>query len=215
MLEEGLFDPGQPVGWCLNGKRVRQMRESQIRPGPVDGVFDQSRTDRITEYVAEDHEEMAVVLNRKTFEATLPHMPVAAVVPMVAADVASHPLHERAEGGVRGRLHDEVKMIGHEADAEELDGVFGFRDGKQVEKCGIVAVLVEDRGASVPPIEDVVDVSGHLSTRNPRHGKRTVREAGGGMQEKVACPLFSLSLFSLRIRATPELSSTSASPGRT
>jgi hypothetical protein len=49
---------------------------------------------------------------------------------------------------------------------------------------------VEDRGAPVPPIEDMVGVSGHLSTRNPRHDRSRVRQAGGGRQEKVACPLF-------------------------
>lgn len=136
---------------------------------------------------------MAVLLNRKTFEPALPHMPVTVVVPMVAADVGGHPpLHERAEGSVGGRLHDQVEMIGHEADAEEFDGVFGFCRGEQVEKCGVVAVLVEDRGATVATIQHMVDVSGHLSARNPRHTKRTVREMGAGTQEKVACPLFSL-----------------------
>jgi hypothetical protein len=49
---------------------------------------------------------------------------------------------------------------------------------------------VEDRGATVATIQHMVDVSGHLSARNPRHGKRTVREMGVGTQEKVACPLF-------------------------
>jgi hypothetical protein len=44
-------------------------------------VFDQPRADRIAEHVVEDREEMGVLLNRKTFEAALPHMPVAAVMP--------------------------------------------------------------------------------------------------------------------------------------
>ena len=97
---------------------------------------------------------MAVLLNRKTFEAALPHMPMATVMAMVAADVAGHPpLHERAEGSVGGRLHDQVEMIRHEADAEERDGVFGFRRGEQVETCGVVPVLVEDHGAAVATIQ--------------------------------------------------------------
>jgi hypothetical protein len=80
-------------------------------------------------------------------------------------------------------LHDQVEMIGHETGAEELDGVLGFRRGEQVEKCGLIAVLVEDRGATVATIQHMVDVSGHLSARNPRHGLRTVREMGVGTQE--------------------------------
>ena len=191
MIEEGPIDPREPVGRGLDGRRIAQMWESQARPGPVDGVLDQPRADRIAEHVAEDREEMAVVLNWKTFEAALPHMPVTVVVPMVAADVAGHPpLHERAEGSVGGRLHDEVKMIGHEAEAEELDGIFGFRRGEQVETCGVVAVLVKDHGATVPTIQHMVGVSGHLSARNPRHRKTTVRQTGAWRQEKVACPLF-------------------------
>ena len=188
MIEEG----PEPVGRGPDGRRIAQMWEAQARPGPVDGVLDQPRADRIAEHVAEDREEMAVVLNWKTFEAALPHMPVTVVVPMVAADVAGHPpLHERAEGGVGGWLHDQVEMIGHEADAEELDGIFGFRRGEQVETCGVIALLVEDRGATVPTIQHMVGVPGYLSAWNTRHEKRTVREMGVGRQEKVACPLFS------------------------
>ena len=141
MIEERLIDPLEPVGGGLDGSGVVQMRESQTRPGPVHRVFDRPRANRIAEHVAEDREEMRVLLNRKTFETALPHMPVTVVVPMVAADMAGHPLrHEWAEGCLGGRLHDEVKMIGHEADAEELDEVGGFRGGEPVETGGIVAV---------------------------------------------------------------------------
>jgi hypothetical protein len=97
---------------------------------------------------------MAVLLNRETFEATLPHMSMAPVMAMVTADVAGHPpLHERAEGRVGGRLHDQVEMIGHEAEAEDPDRVRRFCGGEQVEKCGVVAVLVEDRAAAVSAVK--------------------------------------------------------------
>jgi hypothetical protein len=49
---------------------------------------------------------------------------------------------------------------------------------------------VEDRGATVAAIQHMVDVSGHLSARNPRPGTRTVCAMGDGTQEKVACPRF-------------------------
>ena len=145
---------------------------------------------------------MRVLLNRETFEAALPHMPVATVVPMIAADVAGHPpLHERAEGSVGGRLHDQVEMIGHEADAEEFDGVFGFCRGEQVEKCGVVAVLVEDRGATVPTIQHMVGVTSDLSPGNARHGRHSVGDNRVGRQAKsslspfLSCPLFCPTLF--------------------
>ena len=105
--------------------------------------------------------------------------PTSTVYPVTAC-ILHRPLHKRAQGGVGGRLYEQMKIIGHEAEAEDLDGEFGFRRGEQVEKCGVVAVLVEDRGATIPTVEHMVGVSGHFSAWNPRHGKSTVRETGVG-----------------------------------
>jgi len=134
---------------------------------------------------------MDVLLNRETFEATLPHMSVTPVMAMVAADVARHPpLHERAEGSGSGRLHDQVEMIGHEAEAEDPDGVRRFCGGEQVEERSVVAVLVEDCGTAVSAVQYMVGISGHLSAWNPRHDRSRVCQIGVGRQEKAACPLF-------------------------
>jgi len=134
---------------------------------------------------------MRVVLNRKTFEPALPHMPVTPVMPMVAPDMTGHPpLHERAESGSGSGLHNQMKMIGHETDGEHLDGKVPFGQGKQVEEGRVVAVLVEHGRAAVATIEHMVGVSGGLSARNARHGRSRVRQMEGGEQEKVACPLF-------------------------
>ena len=114
----------------------------------------QPGTDRIAEHIAQDREEMAVLLNREAFETPLPHMPMTAVVPMIAADMTGHPpLHEGAERGVRHRLHDEMKMIRHQTEAQEFDGILGFGSGEQVETRGVVAVVMKHRGAAVAAIE--------------------------------------------------------------
>jgi len=121
-------------------------------------------------------------------------MPVA----VVTADMTGHPpLHGRTEPHVGRRLYDEVEMIGHEAEAKELDGVFGFRRGKQVEKCGVVALLMEDRRIAVATIEHMVGMSGYLFARNTRHGRSVAGQRGTGRQERVACPLFFSSLYCL------------------
>ena len=86
MINERLINLREPLGRCLDGSGVAQMLESQARPGPVPRVLDQPSADRIAEHAAEDREEMRVLLNRKTFEAALPHMTMAPVVTMVAAD---------------------------------------------------------------------------------------------------------------------------------
>lgn len=88
IIDERLINLREPVGRHLEGRRIAQMRESQTRPGPVHHVFDQPRAHRIAEHVAEDREEMAVVLNGKTFEPAVPHMSVTVVVPMVATDMS-------------------------------------------------------------------------------------------------------------------------------
>ncbi len=128
---------------------------------------------------------MAVLLNRKTFEATLPHMSMAPVMAMVAANVAGHPpLHERAECGGCGRLHDQVEMIGHQAEAKDSDRVRRFRGGEQVEEGGVVAVLVEDCRAPVPAIEHMVGMARHLSAWNPRHRSARYAKLDPGYKEK-------------------------------
>jgi hypothetical protein len=53
------------------------------------------------------------------------------VAPDVVPDVAGHPpLHEGTQCRIGGWLHDKMKVIRHETDAEELDGVFGFCRGE-------------------------------------------------------------------------------------
>ncbi|MBA3611636.1 MAG: hypothetical protein H0W49_01710 [Nitrospirales bacterium] len=61
-------------------------------------------------------------MNRKTLEPALRHMPVVAVVVMVAADMAGHArLHERAECFLGGWLHNNVEGVGHEEKAKAFD----------------------------------------------------------------------------------------------
>ena len=188
MIKERLINPRRPILWQRNRRRIGEVGPVQTRPGPLAGVCNQPGTDRIAEHIAEDCEEMAVLLNGKAFEAPLPHMPMTAVVPMIAVDMTGHPpLHEGTERGFRHRLHDEMKMIRHQTEAKECDGMFGFRRGEQVEARDVVALFVKDRCAAVPAIQDMVGVFGDLTARNPRHGVNRVGEIGGSGKRKVAC----------------------------
>jgi hypothetical protein len=113
MIEQRLINPLQPLGRSLDRPRVTQLWESKTRPRPVHRVLDQPSANRIAEHIAERREKMAVLLNRKTFEPPLlPHMPMTAVMPMLATDMAGHPpLHEGAQGCLGGRLHNQMEMI--------------------------------------------------------------------------------------------------------
>lgn len=157
----------------------------QARSAPVLRMLHEARAHGITQDITEDREEMRVLLNRKTFEPALPHRPMAPVMPMVASDVAGHPpLYKRTEGGCGGRLYDQMKMIGHQAEAENLDGMSSFRRAEQIENGRIVAVLVKDRGAAVATVQDMIGVPGDLTTRSTRHEGKTLGVDKTERQEK-------------------------------
>ena len=104
---------------------------------------------------------MAVLLNRETFESALPHMPVTAVVPMIATDMTGHPpVHEGAEGRITDWLEYKMKMVGHHAKGEYLHGMSGSRGGEQLQKGSVVAVGVKHGGAAVAAIEDMEGMAG-------------------------------------------------------
>ena len=55
----------------------------------------------------------------------------------------------QCRNGSRDWLHDEMKMIRHQTESQEVDGMRGLRRGKQVEEGCVVALLVEDGCAAV------------------------------------------------------------------
>lgn len=192
MHKEGLIDPVPPVARRLDRQGVSQVRELEAGPGPVHGVVDEPGADRIPEHVAEECKEMAVLLYEKTLEAALPHMPMTSIMAVIPSHMTGHPpLHQWTDRvGGRGR-HDEVKMIRHQAEAEDLERMADFGLSKQLKEGSIVSGLVKDGGSTIATVQDVVRVSGSLSPRNARHRTCTIREYAGGTQGKVACPLSS------------------------
>lgn len=163
----------------------------QARPAPVPRAVYQLCPYGIEQDITEDGEQVVVVLNGKTLEAALPHMAVTPVMPMVAPDMTGHPpLHKRAEGLCSSGRNDEMEMVGHQAEAENLDGMPSFRRAEQIEASGIVAILVEDGGAAVATVQHMIGMASAVATGNAGHGCSRVRQMEGGEQEKVACPLF-------------------------
>ena len=130
MIKERLIDPLKPVARCLGRNRIAEMREPQARPRPIHGMLNESRSDGIAKNIPDRRQEMAVLLNWKTFEPALPYMPVTPIVLVIPTHVTGHPpLHEGAEGRFGGWLHDHMKMIWHEAGAEDLHRKLGFGSG--------------------------------------------------------------------------------------
>jgi hypothetical protein len=83
-----------------------------------------------------------------------------------------------------------MKMIGHQAKAEDANRKLGLCRDQQREKCGVVGLFVKYHGAAVATVEDMVGVSGQLTTRNPRHGGDSVGEEWVQRQEKSSLSLY-------------------------
>ena len=52
-----------------------------------------------------------------------------------------------------------MNMIRHQTEAEERDGMPGVRRGEQVKEGDVATLLVEDRRAAVPAIQDMVGLA--------------------------------------------------------
>lgn len=121
---------------------------------------------------------MRILLNGKTLEAPLPDMAMTVVVPMVAPYMAGHPpLHEWADCCATGGLEDEMEMIGHQAEGENLHGMPGFGSGEQIQEGAIIPLRMEHRRAAVAAVEDMAGMTGEVTAWDAWHGER-VRENG-------------------------------------
>ena len=122
MIEERLINPAYSLLWRLDRQRRGEIWEPQTGPWPLTRVCDESRASGIPEHIAEDGEEMAVPLNGKTLESSLPHVPMTSIMAVIPPDMTCHPpVHERTQARLRGGGHHEVKMIGHQAEAKDLE----------------------------------------------------------------------------------------------
>ena len=113
---------------------------------------------RVGLHIPQDFVEIAFVLDRKTLEAAL--IDVASTQPGVVAMVLAHvavtnPVHPLAELVGFVDLDDQVPVITHEAIAPELDFEAFCRDGKQLEKGGILLGAVKKDLAMIATIKDM------------------------------------------------------------
>jgi hypothetical protein len=93
-----------------------------------------------------------------TFVSALPHMTDALIKAVITADMAGHePLHPPAQVVSPFRGNQKVKMVGHEAPGEHLDGISITGFGHQFSKGMIVAFSVEYLLASVTPVYNMIN----------------------------------------------------------
>ena len=171
MIEQRLQQPRLPITRRLDRPGIHDLADTPAGPGPLPGMVDKVSPEGVPQHIPEHGEEVSVLLDGKTFEAALPDMPLAAVVPMVAADMAGHPpLHEGTEGIRMHGLQHRMKMVRHQAKAKYLDGILALGRDEQIEEGLIVAGFVENSCATIASIQHMVGMATELSTRDARHG---------------------------------------------
>ena len=100
----------------------------------------------------------------------MPHVSMAMVMPVIAADMTGHPpLHEGTEGVGMSRLQHGMKMIRHQTKAKDFDGILAFGRDQQIQESPVVPVFVESHGAAIATIQHMVRITADLSTRDTRH----------------------------------------------
>src|SRR3954453_20847333 len=98
---------------------------------------------------------MFVVLDGKRPESALPNMAAAMIVLMVTAHMSGEqPHHVVAQFTVAARPEGEVKMVGHQAIAEQAHARQAFaRLAQQLDEGGEIAFFMKYRLAAIAPIE--------------------------------------------------------------
>jgi len=129
---------------------------------------------------------MFVLLDRKRLEPPLPNMPAAAITHPITVNVRrQQPLHERAEIVIAYRPKDQVKMIRHQAVADQPHRHAAASLPEQTDEIVIVVGVVKHLAALVAAIEDVVTEAANSGPSGAWHGAIVARRQPGG---KPGCP---------------------------
>ena len=145
------------------GKRAQQgIIASQsmagiTRPSILGRVSDHLSAERIGLDVAENHEQVGVILDHGALEPTLPHMTRGLMPLVITPGVGYCKGLKDSANRLSGLGPDqEVEVIGHETIAKEPEGVAVPGLGEGLEEGDAVVVVAEDVPAVVATVEGVI-----------------------------------------------------------
>jgi len=142
---------------------------------------------------------MFIALNWKALEAALPNMTAASVMLVVAAHVTcQQPLHEVTQCGRVFGFYNEMKVIRHQTKGKELNPMSFLRFNQERKKSFVVLWFVEYRDAAIATVDNVVCVSGLLSSWYTRHRALLAHGLTAFQLKSSLSPLFPLEEFSAR-----------------
>ena len=159
-----------------HGGLVRERQPLQAGPCPRLGTLDQAGAERVSFDVAQDREQMLILLNGERLESSLPYVAAGAIMPRVAPHMGRCQLmHPAAEFAVLAGPKREVEMIEHEAVGQDSHRLAQGGFGHQLDESVVVVGFVKHLGACVAAIEDMVGVSTQTGSGSASHDVTRIR----------------------------------------
>ena len=127
---------------------------------PVLGLLHQVCPKSIAPDIATDGQKMRIILDREALERTLVEMPRpgGVVVGMVSSRVGcGDPAEQPSHGAVVAGPQNQVPVVGHEAEGEQIDWVASQSLRKRPQEGPVVFGFVKDFVACVATIESMIE----------------------------------------------------------
>ena len=151
---------------------------SRTGPWPIFCLVDQICPQSVPLHIAQHSQEMLILLNRECFETPLPNAAVRAVTTVIGSNMGGEkPLHPTAQITVFVWPQQQMKVIGHQAVADNAHRPSRAGAIHQPQKMAIVGVRVENTRALIATIDDVVEESAYRCACRPWHGDMNIMTA--------------------------------------
>jgi len=147
--------------------------DNVTRPGIGSQVIDQMGSKRIAFDIAEDRQQVIVVLNDGALEPALPDMTGAKVAAMIVPGVGhGQGLQNATDALSLTRLQEQMKVIVQEAITKEAEGIALFGLPQGIKKGKEIAGVEKHGRAIVAAIDGMVDQTITNEPRQPSHAAR-------------------------------------------
>jgi hypothetical protein len=158
--------------------RIEQESDRDDHSELLEATLD-AATHQVSEQVAldvsKDHSERVVGLRGEDVEPALLDASAEMIVAEVAAEVGGQePVHPTAEVAIGAGPERQMEVIGYEAIGDDQHAHAEGRLGHHLEEGVVVAVSVEDGGARVAAVQDVIAIPGGRGPSGAGHGKNSL-----------------------------------------
>ncbi len=153
---------------------LRGLAEGVAAPQPGAGGRAEARVQGVGLDVAQEREQVKIILDGEALVAALVEVARGrVVVGMVAADVGGgEPAHKGGEVVAARWAKDQMPVVGHQAQAQHVEGDAFFGLLEEVEKGIVVRRLMEDAHPAIAAVEHVIDHAGFDGARGAGHRLR-------------------------------------------